>query len=173
MRKRIRLKPGDSADRSHQHDVALGLDGDGPSAEAAALSEMAENTRDDPDFRVPTVDWDRTTHNVLTMEWIDGIALNDHARLEHSQSTCPISGAGDPELSAPCAARRLLPCRHASGNLFLDDAGRLVAVDFGIMGRLGPKDRLFLAEILLGFIRRDYRRVAEVHFEAGYVPGQH
>src|SRR6201999_1364219 len=52
--------------------------------EAAALSEMAENTRNDPDFRVPTVDWDRTAHNVLTMEWIDGIALSDHARLEQS-----------------------------------------------------------------------------------------
>ena len=59
------------------------------------------------------------------------------------------------------------------GNLFLDDAGRLVAVDFGIMGRLGMKERRFLAEILLGFITRDYRRVAEVHFEAGYVPGHH
>jgi ubiquinone biosynthesis protein len=59
------------------------------------------------------------------------------------------------------------------GNLFLDEAGRLVAVDFGIMGRLGVKERRFLAEILLGFITRDYRRVAEVHFEAGYVPGHH
>jgi ubiquinone biosynthesis protein len=59
------------------------------------------------------------------------------------------------------------------GNLFLDEAGRLVAVDFGIMGRLGLKERRFLAEILLGFITRDYRRVAEVHFEAGYVPGHH
>ena len=59
------------------------------------------------------------------------------------------------------------------GNLFLDDAGRLVAVDFGIMGRLGIKERRFLAEILLGFITRNYRRVAEVHFEAGYVPGHH
>lgn len=59
------------------------------------------------------------------------------------------------------------------GNLFLDDTGRLVAVDFGIMGRLGLKERRFLAEILLGFITRDYRRVAEVHFEAGYVPGHH
>jgi ubiquinone biosynthesis protein len=59
------------------------------------------------------------------------------------------------------------------GNLFLDDAGRLVAVDFGIMGRLGLKERRFLAEILLGFITRNYRRVAEVHFEAGYVPGHH
>jgi ubiquinone biosynthesis protein len=59
------------------------------------------------------------------------------------------------------------------GNLFLDGEGRLVAVDFGIMGRLGVKERRFLAEILLGFITRDYRRVAEVHFEAGYVPSHH
>ena len=59
------------------------------------------------------------------------------------------------------------------GNLFVDDDGRLVAVDFGIMGRLGVKERRFLAEILLGFITRDYRRVAEVHFEAGYVPPHH
>src|SRR5262249_57209315 len=59
------------------------------------------------------------------------------------------------------------------GNLFLDDQGRLVAVDFGIMGRLGLKERRFLAEILLGFITRNYRRVAEVHFEAGYVPSHH
>ena len=59
------------------------------------------------------------------------------------------------------------------GNLFVDPEGRLVAVDFGIMGRLGLKERRFLAEILLGFIRRDYRRVAQVHFEAGYVPARH
>jgi ubiquinone biosynthesis protein len=59
------------------------------------------------------------------------------------------------------------------GNLFVDDAGRLVAVDFGIMGRLGAKERKFLAEILYGFITRDYRRTAEIHFEAGYVPPHH
>ncbi len=59
------------------------------------------------------------------------------------------------------------------GNLFVDKAGRLVAIDFGIMGRLGLKERRFLAEILYGFITRDYRRVAQVHFEAGYVPRQH
>jgi ubiquinone biosynthesis protein len=142
--------------------------------EAAALSEMAENTSDDPDFRVPVVDWDRTTHNVLTMEWIDGIALNDHARL------------GQSHVDLPDLGRKVIQSflRHAlrdgffhadmhPGNLFLDDAGRLVAVDFGIMGRLGLKERRFLAEILLGFITRDYRRVAEVHFEAGYVPGHH
>jgi ubiquinone biosynthesis protein len=142
--------------------------------EAAALSEMAENTQNDPDFRTPTVDWDRTAHNVLTMEWIDGIALNDRARLE-------AEGVDLPDLGRKVIQSFL---RHAlrdgffhadmhPGNLFLDKQGRLVAVDFGIMGRLGMKERRFLAEILLGFITRDYRRVAEVHFEAGYVPGHH
>jgi len=142
--------------------------------EASALSEMAENTRDDPDFRVPAVDWDRTTNNVLTMEWIDGIPLSDHARLVAA------------EVDLPDLARKVIQSflRHAlrdgffhadmhPGNLFLDPEGRLVAVDFGIMGRLGTQERRFLAEILLGFITRNYRRVAEVHFEAGYVPAHH
>ena len=142
--------------------------------EAAALSEMAENTRDDPDFRVPAVDWDRTTHNVLTMEWIDGIALNDHARLEASHVDLPDLGRKVIQSFLRHALRDgFFHADMHPGNLFLDDAGRLVAVDFGIMGRLGMKERRFLAEILLGFITRDYRRVAEVHFEAGYVPGHH
>ena len=142
--------------------------------EAAALSEMAENTRDDPDFRVPTVDWDRTTHNVLTMEWIDGIALNDHIRLEQAHVDLPELGRKVIQSFLRHALRDgFFHADMHPGNLFLDDAGRLVAVDFGIMGRLGMKERRFLAEILLGFITRDYRRVAEVHFEAGYVPGHH
>jgi ubiquinone biosynthesis protein len=142
--------------------------------EAAAMSEMAENTRDDPDFRVPTVDWDRTTHNVLTMEWIDGIALSDHARLE--QSKVDLADLGRKVIQSFLRHALRDGFFHADmhpGNLFLDSEGRLVAVDFGIMGRLGPKERRFLAEILLGFITRDYRRVAEVHFEAGYVPSHH
>ncbi|SHN75186.1 2-polyprenylphenol 6-hydroxylase [Bradyrhizobium erythrophlei] len=142
--------------------------------EAAAMSEMAENTRDDPDFRVPTVDWDRTTHNVLTMEWIDGIALSDHARLEQSKVDLPDLGRKVIQSFLRHALRDgFFHADMHPGNLFLDDEGRLVAVDFGIMGRLGPKERRFLAEILLGFITRDYRRVAEVHFEAGYVPSHH
>src|SRR5437660_7883008 len=142
--------------------------------EAAALSEMAENTRDDPDFRVPEVDWDRTAHNVLTMEWVDGIALNDHARLEQSHVDLPDLGRKVIQSFLRHALRDgFFHADMHPGNLFLDDTGRLVAVDFGIMGRLGLKERRFLAEILLGFITRDYRRVAEVHFEAGYVPGHH
>lgn len=142
--------------------------------EAAALSEMAENTRNDPDFRVPEVDWDRTTHNVLTMEWIDGIALNDHARLAQSKADLPELGRKVIQSFLRHALRDgFFHADMHPGNLFLDGSGRLVAVDFGIMGRLGLKERRFLAEILLGFITRDYRRVAEVHFEAGYVPGHH
>jgi len=139
--------------------------------EAAALSEMAENTKADPGFRVPAVDWDRTSKDVLTLEWIDATPLSDRARLQAKG------------FDLPALAKALIQTflRHAlrdgffhadmhPGNLFVDDEGRLIAVDFGIMGRLGVKERLFLAEILHGFINRDYYRTAEVHFEAGYVP---
>ncbi len=142
--------------------------------EAAALSEMADNTKNDPDFRVPAIDWDRTTKEVLTLEWVDATPLSDRARLQ-------AKGFDFRQL-----ARALIQTflRHAlrdgffhadmhPGNLFVDDQGRLIAVDFGIMGRLGVKERLFLAEILHGFITRDYHRAAEVHFEAGYVPPSH
>jgi ubiquinone biosynthesis protein len=142
--------------------------------EAAALCEMAENTRDDPDFRVPRVEWDYTARNVLTMEWIDGTPLSDRAALAAR------------DLDLPTLGRALIQTflRHAlrdgffhadmhPGNLFVDAEGRLVAVDFGIMGRLRPGERRYLAEILLGCITRDYLRIAEVHFEAGYVPAHH
>ena len=142
--------------------------------EAAALSDMAENTRDDPDFRVPTVDWDRTTHNVLTMEWIDALPLSDQARLQEAKVNLPDLGRKVIQSFLRHALRDgFFHADMHPGNLFLDAQGRLVAVDFGIMGRLGAKERRFLAEILLGFITRDYRRVAEVHFEAGYVPSHH
>src|SRR5439155_23143365 len=142
--------------------------------EAAAISEMAENTKEDPDFRVPAIDWMRTARDVLTLEWIDATPLSDRAAL--------IARGFDLKQLARALMQSFL--RHAlrdgffhadmhPGNLFVDDAGRFIAVDFGIMGRLGPKERRFLAEILYGFITRNYRRTAEVHFEAGYVPPRH
>ena len=142
--------------------------------EAAALSELRQNSAGDSAFRVPQVDWERTGRDVLTTEWIDGIPIANHAALD---------AAGiDRKALAVTAMQTFL--RHAlrdgffhadmhQGNLFVDPEGRLVAVDCGIMGRLGFKERRFLAEILYGFIRRDYRRVSEVHFEAGYVPAHH
>ena len=139
--------------------------------EAAAASEFAENSSNDPEVRAPAIDWDRTTREVMTMEWIDGVPLADPQRLT------------DLGFDPPALARTLIQTFlrtalrdgffHADmhqGNFFVDEEGRIVAVDFGIMGRLGRKERRFLAEILFGFIRRDYLRVAEVHFEAGYVP---
>ncbi len=142
--------------------------------EAAALSEMAENIRDDPGFRVPSVDWERTGRDVITMEWIDGTRMGD------------VEGLRAQGLDLHALAETLIQSflRHTlrdgffhadmhQGNLFVDPSGMIVAVDMGIVGRLGRKERRFLAEILFGFITRDYRRVADVHFEAGYVPARH
>jgi len=142
--------------------------------EAAALSEMAENTREDPDFRVPTVDWDRTAREVLTLEWIAGTPLNDRATLEAKGFDLPALGRNVIQSFLRHALRDgFFHADMHPGNLFVDDDGKLVAVDFGIMGRLGPKERRFLAEILFGFITRDYHRTAQVHFDAGYVPRHH
>jgi ubiquinone biosynthesis protein len=142
--------------------------------EAAALSEMAENAKDDPDFRVPAVDWDRTAKDVLTLEWIDGTPLNDRASLEAKGFDLPALAASVIQTFLRHALRDgFFHADMHPGNLFVDDDARLVAVDFGIMGRLGPKERRFLAEILYGFITRNYLRTAEVHFEAGYVPAHH
>ena len=142
--------------------------------EAAALSELAENTREDPGFRVPVVDWLRTGRDVLTMEWIDGVKLSNIEALRAS--------GHDLKKVASNLIQSFL--RHTlrdgffhadmhPGNLFVEADGTIVAVDLGISGRLGRKERRFLAEILYGFITRDYTRVAEVHFEAGYVPRSH
>jgi ubiquinone biosynthesis protein len=165
-----RLKPVAVVDNlRHTTDIEMDL-----RLEAAAISEMAENIKSDPDFRVPEVDWKRTARRVLTVEWIDGIPISDHARLD---------AAGLDRKALGLAVMRAF-LRHAmrdgffhadmhQGNLFVDPSGRIVAVDFGIMGRLGAKERRFLAEILHGLITRDYMRAAEVHFWAGYVPPHH
>ena len=142
--------------------------------EAAAMSELAQNTRDDEDFRVPRPEWELTARDVLSSEWIDGTPLHERSAI--------VAAGHDPQVIGRTVIQSFL--RHAirdgffhadmhQGNLFVDAAGQLVAVDFGIMGRLGMPERRFLAEILLGFILRDYKRVAQVHFDAGYVPRHH
>jgi ubiquinone biosynthesis protein len=139
--------------------------------EASALAEIAENTKDDPAFRVPKVDWQRTAKRVLTTEWIDGTPMADVESL----------GAKGFDLHRLADTIIQSFLRHAirdgffhadmhQGNLMVDEAGNLVALDFGITGRINDKEQLFLAEILYGFITRNYLRIAEVHFEAGYVP---
>jgi ubiquinone biosynthesis protein len=142
--------------------------------EAAAMSEMAENSKEDPDFRVPSVDWNLTGKDVLTLEWIDGTPLSDRAALVEKGFDLPRLGRAVIQTFLRQAMRDgFFHADMHPGNLFVDASGQLVAVDFGIMGRLGHKERRFLAEILHGFITRDYRRTAQVHFDAGYVPAHH
>ncbi|MFZ1104665.1 MAG: 2-polyprenylphenol 6-hydroxylase [Hyphomicrobiaceae bacterium] len=147
--------------------------------EAAAISEMADNIARDTSpelgsFRVPTVDWRRTARRVLTLEWIDGISIANHEALRAAGHD--LKGLGLTVLRAFLRHAMRDGFFHADmhqGNLLVDREGGVVAVDFGIMGRLGLKERRFLAEILHGLITRDYRRTAEIHFEAGYVPLHH
>ncbi len=141
--------------------------------EAAAAAELAENFVGDDTFRVPAVDWLRTGKRVLTLERVYGIPVDEVAA---------IAAAGhDPdEVLKKCAESFFNQVFrdgffHADmhpGNLFVDSSGNLVAVDFGIMGRVDTATRRFLGEMLIGFLNGNYRRVAEVHFEAGWVPAE-
>ncbi|MEM7641607.1 MAG: 2-polyprenylphenol 6-hydroxylase [Pseudomonadota bacterium] len=139
--------------------------------ECAAASEFAANTARDEGFAVPQVEWDLSGRAVMTLDWAEGIQMADIDALD-------AAGHDRAELSERVIAVFL---RHAlrdgyfhadmhQGNLKVAPGGEIVALDFGIMGRLDGYTRRVYAEILMGFIRRDYHRVAEVHFEAGYVP---
>ncbi len=142
--------------------------------EAAAISEMGENIAKagDLDFRVPKVDWERTGKRVLTLDWVDGISMTDVPSIEAAGLDRSVLGLNVIRSFLKHAIRDgFFHADMHQGNLFADPRdGTLIAVDFGIMGRIGPKERRFLAEILYGFITKNYRRIAEVHFEAGYVP---
>jgi ubiquinone biosynthesis protein len=139
--------------------------------EAAAISEMAENTKEDPDFLLPQINWALTSHDVLVTSWVDGTKLSNIEALK--QQGFNLVGLGDTLIQSFLRHAVRDGFFHADmhpGNLFVDHQGQIVAIDLGITGRLDVKERRYLAEILYGFIKRDYLRVAEVHFEAGYVP---
>jgi ubiquinone biosynthesis protein len=139
--------------------------------EGAAISEMAENSANDARFRVPRVEWSRTAKSVLTMEWIDGIKMSRVAELREAGFDLAELGAHVLQTFLRHAVRDgFFHADMHQGNLFVEADGTLVAVDLGITGRLSRAERSILAEILYGFICRDYRRVAEAHFRAGYVP---
>jgi ubiquinone biosynthesis protein len=142
--------------------------------EAASASELAEAVRGFEGYCVPAIDWDRTNGRVLTLEWVDGVKIGD---------TAALAAAGH---DLPDLARRLVLIFlaqainagyfHADmhqGNLFVQADGTIAAIDFGIMGRIDRRARSWLAEILYGLTTGNYRRVAEIHFEAQYVPSYH
>ena len=142
--------------------------------EAASASELAENMSAEPGFVVPQIDWNRTARRVMTMEWIDGIKLADRAALMQAGHDGKALGA----LLVQAFLRQAIADGffHADlhqGNLFALPDGRIAAIDFGIMGRIDRRARIWLAEILHGLITGNYKRVAEIHFEAGYVPPHH
>ncbi len=139
--------------------------------EAAAANEFAENTKNDAGFYVPKIYWNYTTEKILTLDWVDGISIREKENISSKKI--------DLENVASNVIQHFL--RHAvrdgffhadmhQGNLFIDNSGRIIPIDFGIMGRLDKLNRRFLAEILYGFIQRDYKKVAEVHILAGLVP---
>lgn len=142
--------------------------------EAASASELSDAMRGIEGYRVPAIDWDRTNGRVMTVEWIGGIKVSNIDALR----------AGGHDL--PLLARRIVIAFltqaisggffHADmhqGNLFIEDDGTIAAIDFGIMGRIDRRARVWLAEILYGLTTGNYRRVAEIHFEAQYVPSHH
>ena len=139
--------------------------------EAAAANEYSENTKNDVGFRVPEIYWNFTSENVMTLDWVEGVSIRETEELKRRNLNT--------EKIAEDIIQNFL--RHAvrdgffhadmhQGNIFIDNDGLIVPIDFGIMGRLDKMSKRFLAEILFGFIQRDYRKVAEVHLVAGLVP---
>ncbi len=139
--------------------------------EAAAAAEMAENFAGDDTFLIPSVDWSRTARRVLTLERVSGLPVDEveQMRAKGYNVTRILSHAAQAFFNMVFRDGFFHADLHP-GNLFVDQHGRLVAVDFGIMGRVDLETRHFLATMLIGFLNGDFRKVAEIHFQAGYVP---
>ena len=139
--------------------------------EAAAANELYENTKNDQGFNVPKIYWNYTSKKILTLDKVDGISIREQKLLEES-------GVNLKNLAENLIQHFLKQTVRDGffhgdmhqGNLFVDKKGNIIPVDFGIMGRLDKNNRKYLAEILYGFIQRDYVKVAEIHFQAGLVP---
>jgi len=142
--------------------------------EAAGADELGEVMAKDGYMSAPKIVWPGVGKRVLTMEWAKGWPLSDPAAL--TQPGLDRKALADNLTRAFLTQALDHGVFHADlheGNLFVAAPAQLAAVDFGILGRLGPAERRYLAEILLGFLERDYERVSRVHFDAGYVPARH
>ena len=139
--------------------------------EAAAANELYENTKNDKGFNVPKIYWNYTTKKVLALDKVDEISIREHKKLKELGIDLKILAENLIQHFLKQAIRDgFFHGDMHQGNLFVDQQGNIIPVDFGIMGRLDKNNRKFLAEILYGFIQRDYTKVAEVHFQAGLVP---
>ncbi len=139
--------------------------------EAAAANELYENTKNDIGFNVPKIYWNYTTKKILTLDKVDGISIREQKKLSEIGVDLKKLAENLIQFFLRQAVRDgFFHGDMHQGNLFVDSKGNIIPVDFGIMGRLDKNNRKFLAEILYGFIQRDYVKVAEVHFQAGLVP---
>ena len=162
-----RLRPSDVVD--HFESVVAGeLD---LRLESASASEFAANTEKDAGFQVPKPVWNLSSRRVMTLGWAEGIPLGDVEAIRAAGHDCVALSERVLQLFLSHALRDgYFHADMHQGNLKVAANGDIIAYDFGIMGQIDEYTRRVYAEILIGFIRRDYRRVAEVHFEAGYVP---
>ncbi|SPF81200.1 2-polyprenylphenol 6-hydroxylase [Pseudoprimorskyibacter insulae] len=139
--------------------------------EAASASEFAANTEKDEGFQLPAVKWKFSGRRVMTQSWAEGVPLGDNAALDAAGHDRVVLGHRVLQLFLSHALRDgFFHADMHQGNLKVAANGDIIALDFGIMGHIDEYTRRVYAEILFGFIRRDYKRVAQVHFEAGYVP---
>jgi ubiquinone biosynthesis protein len=128
----------------------------------------------EPDYIVPAIDWQRTARRVLTLDWVEGVKLTDTAALQAAgHDTKQLAQTLIHAFLRQAIMHGFFHADIHQGNLFVRGDGKIVAVDFGIMGRINRQARLWLAEILHGLITGNYRRVAEIHFDAQYVPAHH
>tara|TARA_B100000886_G_scaffold62263_1_gene38584 strand:- start:905 stop:2416 length:1512 start_codon:yes stop_codon:yes gene_type:complete len=139
--------------------------------EAAAISEINGNMNESDEYVVPKIYWEKTTKKILTIEWVEGVSIRDRAKLiEKKYDLKDLARIVIQSFLTQALRNGFFHADMHQGNLLINEEGKLVILDFGIMGRLGEKEQNFLAEILWGLITKNYKRAAEVHFEAGYVP---
>ena len=139
--------------------------------EAAAAAELAENFEDHPGFHVPAVDWQRTSRRVLTLERVEGLRIDNGAAIRAAgHDTGRIMGIAAEAFFRQVFVDGFFHADMHPGNVFVRPDGGLSVVDFGIMGRLDAKGQDFMADVLVGFLRRDYRLVADAHVRAGFLP---
>jgi len=142
--------------------------------EAASASELREAASAAENYHIPEVDWSRSSKRVLTTQWVEGIPLTNLDAIEAlGIDRSKLATLLTRSFLATALDRGVFHADMHAGNLFTNNQGKLWAVDFGIMGRIGRSERRFLAMILHGFISRDYKSAAEAHFAAGYVPTSH